>query len=315
MWIVARRSALIVSSVLAFPAAGGGIWFLDDILEWLGSVWYWLRDGAETLDSNGATLRNLILAFAGLAGVFLGLPLAFWRSRVADSQADTAERGLRNERYQKAAEMLGSTALATRMGSIHALERLSGDHPDVYHIRIMDLLCTFARHPTSDIGLVEVLRAGGRDDELPPCRPDVELAAQVIGRRYKMQRALDDLECDVFRGWRAQLTAAILTGANLADMDLSNATLKEATLVRANLSGATLTSAILIEATLTDTDLTNADLSDALLLGAKGLTQAQLDTACQHRDGGHPTLPEGFKWDETAARKRWERHHQRERLA
>ena len=59
--------------------------------------WVWLQ-------SNSDTLRNISLIFVAA----IGLPLAYWRSRVAQTQADTAEQGLLNARYQKGAEMLGS---------------------------------------------------------------------------------------------------------------------------------------------------------------------------------------------------------------
>ena len=64
----------------------------------------------------------------GAAGV--GLPLAIWRTKTADRQADTAQQSLLNERYQKGAEMLGNSALAVRMGGIYALQRLAEDHPE-----------------------------------------------------------------------------------------------------------------------------------------------------------------------------------------
>ena len=76
----------------------------------------------------GTPIRNLVLVLAAIAA----LPLAIWRSKVSERQADTAQRqsetaqrGLLNERYQKGAEMFGSGRLSVRLGGVYALE-LSG---------------------------------------------------------------------------------------------------------------------------------------------------------------------------------------------
>ena len=68
--------------------------------------WDWLSDG----ESGSTTVRNVALVLAGV----VALPVAIWRSVVADRQAKTAQQGLLNERYQKAAEMLGSDVLSVR---------------------------------------------------------------------------------------------------------------------------------------------------------------------------------------------------------
>ena len=105
------------------------------------SIMYW--DWLCIRESNGSTIRNIILA----AVAVIALPLAVWRSKVAELQADTAQRGLLNERYQKGAEMLGSKVLAVRLGGIYALARLAREHPGDYHTQIMNLLCAFVRNP------------------------------------------------------------------------------------------------------------------------------------------------------------------------
>ena len=70
-------------------------------------LWGWLSGD----ESGSATIRNIGLVLAGS----LAIPLAIWRAVVADKQASStqhqtaiAQQGLLNERYQKAAEMLGS---------------------------------------------------------------------------------------------------------------------------------------------------------------------------------------------------------------
>lgn len=91
-----------------------------------------------------------------LIAAIVAFPLGFWRSRVAERQADaargqveTSEQGLLNERYQRGTEMLGSDVLAVRLGGIYALQRLAKDHPEAYHVQVMRLLCAFVRNPTA----------------------------------------------------------------------------------------------------------------------------------------------------------------------
>ena len=70
------------------------------------SILFW--DSWRGEESGGTAIRNLVLVLAAI----IGLPLAIWRSKVAERQAETAQRGLLNERYQRAAEMLGSDGAA-----------------------------------------------------------------------------------------------------------------------------------------------------------------------------------------------------------
>ena len=107
-------------------------------------LWDWLSVG----ESRSATIRNVGLVVAGL----IALPLAIWRSIVAEDQTKTAQQSLLNERYQKGAEMLGSEVLSVRLGGIYALQRLAEEHAEQYHVQIMRLFCAFARFPTKDDG-------------------------------------------------------------------------------------------------------------------------------------------------------------------
>ena len=119
-------------------------------------IWAWLRSGGSGPgEPNGTTLRNIGLLAAGV----IALPLALWRSWVADRQAKSAEgqlnttqQSLRQERYQRGAEMLGNELLSARMGSIYTLQRLAADYPEEYHIQVMELLCVFVRNPTGQQG-------------------------------------------------------------------------------------------------------------------------------------------------------------------
>ena len=90
-----------------------------------------LQDCLSSLESWSTIIRN----FGLVAAAVFALWFARKRILVADRQADTAQRGLLNERYQKGAEMLGSKVLAVRRGGIYALARLArDDHSGDYHI-------------------------------------------------------------------------------------------------------------------------------------------------------------------------------------
>ena len=86
---------------------GACILVIGIILSWC----YWdVLHGCQ--ESVSATVRNMGVVIGGV----IAIVLAVWRSMVAERQADTAQQGLLNERYQKGAEMLGSDLLSVRAG-------------------------------------------------------------------------------------------------------------------------------------------------------------------------------------------------------
>ena len=105
--------------------------------------WHFWEELHRDEDSLSTTIRNLGLVIGGVVAIVL----AFWRSIVSERQADTAQRTLLYERYQKGAEMLGSNVGSVRLGGIYALERLADEHPDQYHVQVMNLFCAFVRDP------------------------------------------------------------------------------------------------------------------------------------------------------------------------
>jgi hypothetical protein len=250
--------------------------------------WDWLhKDG----DSNSSTLRNAGL----LSAAVTALLLAVWRSRVAERQADTAQRGLLNERYQKGAEMLGSDMLSVRLGGIYALQRLADEHPEQYHIQIMRLFCAFVRRPTADKsdGDRETAKPGSAKEPdaegKQRIREDVQAVMEAIGSRSEKGMALEkketftiDLRGASLRG--ANLESANFSGTLFGGVDLSDAVFganfgQAANLSMAvfgpdaNLSGAWLGSTDLRGASLAGTKmpkakLMGANLSNARLMGA-----------------------------------------------
>ena len=152
------------------------------VIALLVMFWEWLSAG----ESGSTTMRNIALVLAGV----VALPLALWRSVVADSQAKTAQRGLLNERYQKGAEMLASEVLAVRLAGIYALQSLAKEHPDEYHTQIMRLFCAFVRLPTRDQSL-ESGQAAIRPGSLLGLRQDVESIMGAIGSRERARIAVE----------------------------------------------------------------------------------------------------------------------------
>ena len=217
-----------------------------------------------------ATVRNLGLVIGGVIAVLLAL----WRSRVAERQADTAQRGLLNERYQKGAEMLGSPTLSVRLGGIYALQRLAHEHPGQYHIQIMRLFCAFVRNPPAS---EEHEHRKEPEDRLPPrfpaLRDDVQAVMEAIGARHEKQFTLERKEAFRFDLHGADLSHAQVSGLNLSGADLTQTDFSEANLSKANLSGAELAHAKLHCADLGRANLSKAwvagaDLSGAALCGA-----------------------------------------------
>ncbi len=102
----------------------------------------WLTGG----ESASTTIRNLGLIIAAM----VGLPLAVWRSLIAERQAETAQHNLLNERFHKGAEMLGHPQLrSVRLGGIYALARLASEHPESFHLQVMQLFAAFVVSQTT----------------------------------------------------------------------------------------------------------------------------------------------------------------------
>ena len=208
----------------------------------------------STGESGSATIRNVGLVLAGV----IALPVAIWRSIVADRQSKTAQQSLLNERYQKGAEMLGNEVLSVRLGGIYALQRLAEERPEQYHVQIVRLFCAFARFPTKD----SRLESGHVEIELGTTlepRQDLEAIIQAIGSRSK-----SGIEIEREVDFRLDLRGAVLPGVQLLDLDLSNSFLHNAKLTGANIANTNLAGAI-----LNDADLRRATLYDVKLRGTR----------------------------------------------
>ncbi len=286
-------------------AGATGVVLIGGILAWR----FWDKIGSDA-ESFSTTLRNVAFVIGGVAAILL----AVWRSRVSERQADTAQHqaeiaqhGLLNERYQRGTEMLGSDALSARLGGIYALQQLAGDYPEQYHLRVIRLFCGFVRLPTRDRGIDFRPERNVAQDEGPQTlRADVQDVMQAIAARspsgidlerkeefklYLREANLSNLQLQTANFSHAWLTAANLACAVLPHADLSYARLRIANLTGAKLRNADLSEADLWGANLAGAVLWNANLSgtdfcgirarsDAYRTPACGLTQSQLDEAC-----------------------------------
>ena len=262
--------------------------------------WSWLHPDDPTDVSNSETLRNIGLLIGGaLAFVFAG-----WRAWIAErqanaaqEQANTAQRTLLNDQYQRGADMLSSDVLAVRLAGIYALQSLAQQQPEAYHIQIMRLFCAFVRNlPKDDILDKPVIIEG--EEMLPPIREDAQAALSAIGQRSSKHMQLENekgfrvdlhganLRKGDVRGCllgRADLTWANLTEADLENANLAGALLNFADLSGAKMSGADFQSCICRLASVSlakahETNLTRADLEGTIWFDAE-LENASLSFA------------------------------------
>ena len=234
----------------------GRLWFMVVVVILLvvGGVlssvfWGWLRSGAGTPESTSATIRNVSL----LIGAAIALVFAVWRSWVAERQAttaqhqaETADRGLLNDRYQKAADMLGNSVLTARLGGIYALQGLAEQHPELYHVQTMRLLCAFLRNPPVD-------GEGGNgqtDSEEKGLREDLQIAVWAISTCHAKHSSFEDTNQYLLDLGRVDFRYAYLSGANLSTAILTHANLSSSHLMSANLNSARLDLANLCGANL-----------------------------------------------------------------
>ncbi len=254
----------------------------------------WLTGG----ESASTTIRNLGLVV--LAAV--GLPLAIWRSVVAERQAraaqrqvDIARQGLLNDRFQKGTEMLGHPDMASvRIGGIHALARLAAEYPEVFHLPVMQTLAAFVVNRTkggkkeagrrsvdteedrdfSGYAPYEVLRAASREvGPVPELAKDVEEALRSIAQRGESQTAVENDETFRMNLADASIPGFIFHGADFSGFDFTKADMRrvrgwESRLARARLAGADLSAANMYAADFRDADMRRVNLSAARLIGA-----------------------------------------------
>lgn len=285
------------------------------------------------LETNPSRPRDEIIRNYGLLiAAFWGASLAVWRSQIAKQQVDStnkqleiSERGLKDARFQKGVEMVGSDNMATRMGGVHALNHLAKNHPEDYLDQTIKVLSAFVRHPGPNKnanGKMEG-RQGHFNTGGPHGRDDVWEAVRISGDLNSTEAARS-IKPNVMN---ANLEGMLFRNMDLSGMDFSGSLLKGATfngcnLTRSAFKGADFSkthitmsdciecnfqSAIFVSTgpafdrtKIDDTDISDADFSMV------DINQEQIDLACQNPSGKPPkNLPEDLHWDEKAAVERW----------
>ena len=178
---------LTIASVLVLTTCTKDFWI--SLSHSTGNFWIWLT--AE--ESGSATLRNVGLLLMAL----IGLPFAIWRTMVAARQTKIAQHSLRNERHQKAVEMLGNGVLPVRLGGIYALQQLAKEDAVNYHVQVMRIFCAFLHHPTTDqttdvaSNSLDTNIEHGRRDSKMYIRRDVQDVLHAIGSRDRKEIELE----------------------------------------------------------------------------------------------------------------------------
>jgi energy-coupling factor transporter transmembrane protein EcfT len=188
---------------------------------------YWGVDGDAS-----ATKSEVVRNFGLLLVAFVALPLAIWRAKTADRQANIAneqariaERGQFTDRFSRAVDNMASEHMAIRVGGIYALFQLAEEAEGADHSSLMEMLCAFVRSAPT-------------------------ITASSDGHfREDVQDILDWLFNTDFTHSRHAAYNIDISGANLSGADLS-----EAKLAWANLRGAYLTQTNLSRAVLSGTD-------------------------------------------------------------
>ena len=291
------------------------------------SVVFWgdLAGTGDDRESLSTTVRNVMLMIGGL----LALPLAIWRGWVAERQVkatqasvDAAQIAISSQRFQSAAEMLGSSYHPVAIGAIRTLDRMAHESPDIYYRDAMTLLSEYVRKPPSQ--RIPRNSDSGRTFFYPS--PDTEilvpqgaaLALAVIGRRnVKWDVLLDrplslaEAKLEDLRGLK--LTNVVLSNARLRRCDAEGTDFSGADLSECVFSGANLHTAMFSGANLTGTRFTSHYIDSDGLYGdqgelatdviVKGLTQRQLDEGWAEE--GNPPRVRGVVDPETGKALRW----------
>ena len=180
------------------------------------SIWCWVI-------ANSAVVRDL----GSIILAVLGLGLLTWRSRSAErharasqTQADLAQEQISlarhdslTDRYQKASDMLGSDLLSVRLGGIYGLCQLAQDHPKEFHLRVVNLLAAFVRHPPPiEPAATESAATEEARFSVPvPRRDDIQEIIDFFGKRSTEGREIE----------KAERYTINLKGSNLNGIDFS----------------------------------------------------------------------------------------------
>ncbi|KZK81769.1 Pentapeptide repeats (8 copies) [Pseudovibrio sp. W64] len=272
-----RAIVLFVAIYIGSSLLGPMIAMLDVIFEWVIAFFAELAGTGEfdkAKASKLVVLRNVAVIIVSV----IALWLAYKRTKTSTRQADLTERGLNNERYQKAASMLGEDQMFMRQAGARSLAELVSQAPQNYFLSSQNLLCDFIQHRSAELNDLSTNKAKSRnkkanlDQSDRKRKTDIGTALTSLGeiRSQVMQHhALEN---------KPQLNAISLSGcqfpnskligleckdsefinADLHDSDLSYCDYTRTKFINTNLSNTQFVGASFIEA-----DFKNADLREA----------------------------------------------------
>ncbi len=272
---------------------------------------YWMLHEAlwSTADRTGLSYGEIVRNYGLIIAACWGLPLAVWRSGIAERQVDEqreaveAQReattqsdrqhrqSLSQTRLFQAVDLLKDKDETVRKAGARTLGRLVHDEDNPYKEDALRMLEEFVRSHGS-VGeteaaktrtgteihpLVQIAVHTVAEQKLPDILRfdlhEINLANASLGYAHLTRANLFDAKLT-----RAYLGGAHLRGATLFGANLAGAFLTDANLASANLASANLEGAHLISANLASADLASADLTSAALINAN-LADARLVSA------------------------------------
>lgn len=299
------RDALVLAGSALFCAIVAGFFLLDDMRT--ASFWIGERNGwLPVLGGIGTVLA------ASAAAYFAALTYKATRREAVDT------------RFQKAAELLGSSNSITAIGGIYALRDIINVDPNRYYNSGLQLLCDFIGHRCQGDFLgyqsAEIRENAGAPNNyvIEPTSPEVALALQQFGRLRTAER-VDEFETDArarFHIHTLVLHDQMLVGLNLSRLHIfrliaGRATFRECNIREAQIIVAGVGSAHLIfeDCSLVETYLSaprgplagkpvvqmaQCDLSSAALAIDRG--QTSIIQSCVDRMGSDQLLGTTHCW-------------------
>ena len=334
-WFTATRFTATIATLVTVPLICSGLYEV-----------FWLSaDGTGT--SYGEHIRNyglvILACWGGVIAVWRGkiATLQADEQRKATKQSDEQHRrSLLQTRLSQAVEQLKDDASEpVKIAGIRILARMPHDINNLYKEDALRMLEEFVRfhgsafeageavEPPKGCAYRPVALAYTGDEDFGKIDPLVQAAVRIVaedelpdGLRLNLSGVnLKGADLHNAHLERADLSRAYLKGANLLDAyledahlfyaQLENAVLTSAQLENARLDFACLEGTQLAGANLKGANLAGADLTNASIRQVKGLSQEQLDMACQYPDGPQPRVPDNLKWNEEKAKERWRECH------
>ena len=177
--------------------------------------------------------------------------------------------------------MLGSPVPVVRLGGVYALSNLAREHPSLYHLQIVELLCAYIRNPTEYEDDPPIVLVNDNPNIRPSIREDIQAAFRAIAHRSRV-----GIEIERREDFKLDLVETDLRGidvgggGDLSKADLKKADLRHAVFYETNLSrtimlGANLAHCYLTRANLHKADMRVTDMSSCYVEFAD-LTEAKL---------------------------------------